>query len=77
MLSPFIYQWLKHGIPTTPFNSAIGYSIDPLNFIIPTKSTYFGANAFAQLSSAFLGNIYENSGYLGIPSLGIIIIYSW
>jgi len=48
MLSSFIYTAFINGIPTAPFNSAIRYSIDPLNFIIPTKSTYFGANAFAQ-----------------------------
>ncbi len=76
MLSPFIYMAFINGIPTTPFFSAIRYSIDPLNFIIPTKSTYLGANAFAQLSSTFFGSIYENSGYLGIPALGIIIICS-
>ena len=76
MLSPFIHTAFINGIPTTPINSAINYSIDPLNFIFPTKSTYFGANAFAQLSSTFFGNIGENTGYLGIPALGIIIIYS-
>ncbi len=76
MLSPFIYTAFINGIPTTRFNSAINYSIDPLNFIIPTKSTYFGANAFAQLSSTFFGNIGENTGYLGIPALGIIFIYA-
>lgn len=76
MLSPFIYAAFINGIPTTPFNSAINYSIDPLNFIFPTKTTYFEANAFAQLSSTFLGNIGENTGYLGIPALGIIFIYS-
>jgi hypothetical protein len=76
MLSPFIYTALIHKIPITPVNSAIRYSIDPLNFIIPTQATYIGANAFAQLSSTFFGSIYENSGYLGIPALGIIIIYS-
>ncbi len=76
MLSPFIYTAFINGIPTTPFNSAINYSIDPLNFIFPTKTTYFGANTFAQLSSTFFGNIGENTGYLGIPALGIIFIYS-
>ena len=38
-------------IMLSPFNSAIRYPIDPLNFIIPTKATYFGANAFAQPGS--------------------------
>ncbi|HYT46744.1 MAG TPA: hypothetical protein VEP90_30740 [Methylomirabilota bacterium] len=76
LLSPFIYFGLKNKIPTGPIYSTIRYSIDPLNFIIPTKATYIGANAFAQLSSTFLGNITENSGYLGIPALGIIIIYT-
>jgi len=76
MLSPFIYFGLNNEIPTTPIYSTIRYSIDPLNFIIPTQATYIGANAFAQLSSTFLGNINENSAYLGILALGIIIIYS-
>jgi hypothetical protein len=76
LLSPFIYTAFKNGIPTKPFNSVVFFSIDPLNFIIPTKATYIGANAFAKLSSTFLGSIFENSGYLGIPALAIIIIYS-
>ena len=76
MLSPFIYTAFINGIPTKPFNPTVFFSIDPLNFIIPTKATYIGANAFAQLSSTFLGSIFENSGYLGIPALGIIILYS-
>ncbi len=76
LLSPFIYTALTHKIPTTQLNPVAGYSIDPLNFIIPTNSTYFGANVFAKLSSTFFGSIYENSGYLGIPAFIIIIIYS-
>jgi len=76
MLSPFIYTAVINGIPTTAFNSEISYSIDPLNFIIPTTATYIGGHSFAQLSNTFFGNIYENSAYLGIPALGIIIIYS-
>ena len=76
MLSPFIYTAFINGIPTKPFNPVVYFSIDPLNFIIPTKATYIGANAFAQLSSTFFGSIFENSGYLGIPALAIIIIYS-
>jgi len=76
MLSPFIYTAFINGIPTNPFNSEVFFSIDPLNFIIPTQATYIGANAFAQLSSTFFGSIFENSGYLGIPALGIISIYA-
>ena len=75
LLSPFIYTALKNGIPTRPFNPAAFFSIDPLNFIIPTSATYLGANAFAQLSSTF-GSIYETSGYLGIPALAIITLYA-
>jgi hypothetical protein len=76
MLSPFLYTAFMNGIPTKPFNPAVFFSIDPLNFIIPTKTTYIGANAFAQLSGTFFGSIFENSGYLGIPAIGIIIMYS-
>jgi hypothetical protein len=76
LLSPFIYFALKNNIPTEPIYNTVRYSIDPLNFIIPTKVTYIGANAFAQLSRTFLGNITENSAYLGIPALVIIIIYA-
>ncbi len=76
LLSPFIYTAIRHGIPTTSLNPAIFFSVDPLNFIIPTTATYLGGNAFAQLSSTFFGSIFENSAYLGIPALGIIIMYS-
>ncbi|HYT41627.1 MAG TPA: hypothetical protein VEP90_04735 [Methylomirabilota bacterium] len=76
MVSPFIYMAIRHGIPTKPFNSAGFFSLDPLNFIIPTTVTYLGGNAFAQLSSTFFGSIFENSAYLGIPAIGIIIMYT-
>src|SRR6266567_1089658 len=76
MVSPFLYMAIRNGIPTNPLNSAVFFSIDPLNFIIPTTSTYIGANAFAHLSSTFFGSIFENSGYLGIPALVIILMYS-
>jgi hypothetical protein len=75
LLSPFIYTAFVSGIPTKPFNPTAYFSIDPLNFIIPTKVTYIGANAFAQLSSTF-GSFFEASGYLGIPALAIIILYA-
>src|SRR6266568_3869295 len=76
MVSPFLYMAMRNGIPTKPFNSAGFFSLDPLNFIIPTTATSLGGNAFAHLSRTFLGSIFENSGYLGIPALGIILIYS-
>jgi hypothetical protein len=76
ILSPFIYLAFQNGIPIKPFHSVTVYSVDPLNFIIPTKITYFGAIAFAQISNAFFYNIHEHSGYLGIPAIVIIIIYS-
>src|SRR6266568_4291765 len=76
MVSPFLYMAMRNGIPTKPFNSAGFFSLDPLNFIIPTKATYIGGNAFAQLSSTFFGSIFENSGYLVIPAIGIIIMYT-
>ncbi len=74
LLLPFIYTAFKNGIPTKPFNPAVFFSIDPLNFIIPTTATYIGANAFAQISSTF-GSIFETSAYLGIPAIAIIIHY--
>ena len=74
LISPFIYTAFLSGIPTNPFNSSAFFSIDPLNFIIPTQATYMGANAFAQLSSTF-GSIFEATGYLGIPALIIILLY--
>jgi len=75
LLSPFIFVAFRNGIPTRPFNSAGYFSIDPLNFIIPTKATYIGSSTFAQLSSTF-GSIYETSGYLGIPALAILLLYT-
>jgi hypothetical protein len=75
LISPFIYTAFLSGIPTKPFNPTAYFSIDPLNFIIPTKVTYIGANAFAQLSSTF-GSFFEASGYLGIPALVIILLYT-
>ena len=60
---------------STQINSPVFFSINLLNFVIPTNIAYFGANLFNNISSHFTGNIAEQGGYLTIPLILIILFY--
>jgi hypothetical protein len=50
------------------------FSIDPLNLIIPTSFTLFGGLAASPIASHFTGQLDEQTGYLGLPLLLIVIL---
>jgi hypothetical protein len=66
--APFLY-YVFAGIGSVPYviNPPLIYSIDLLNFFIPTPLTAFGKKVFASIAVRFPGNYYESTGYLGLP----------
>ena len=76
VLSPVLYSMLtNYKYVSSQINSPVFFSINLLNFIIPTKIAYFGGNLFNHISSHFTGNMSEQGGYLTIPLILIILFY--
>ncbi len=66
--APFLY-YVAVGIRSLPnvILSPQDYSIDLLNFLVPTPITALGKSVFASIAMRFAGNYSESSGYLGLP----------
>jgi hypothetical protein len=45
------------------------YSVDALNFLVPTAGSWLGGQAFLPHSRVFSGGLDEQTGYLGLPAL--------
>jgi hypothetical protein len=68
LAAPFFY-YIVVGARSLPdvINSPQVYSIDLLNFVVPTPITAFGKTIFASIAARFTGNYTESTGYLGVP----------
>ncbi len=78
IVSPYLY-YLFAGFRAVPIYSPSRHSIDLLNFFVPTSTDALGAaiDPFRRLSSAFTGNLSEQSGYIGAPLLAIALWFLW
>lgn len=74
LLSPYLYYVFAFGCPSTIYSPVI-YSIDPLNFFLPTGMTLIGHSQFSAITGAFLGNVTSNDAYIGLPLLLLVLIY--
>ena len=72
IVSPYLYYLLKGYTGAAP-NSAVLFSADILNFIVPTPVTLVGHTAFRHIAGNFTGNFSEEGAYLGIPFLSLLI----
>jgi hypothetical protein len=77
LMSPYIYFFFAYGFPHQPLWSAILYSADLLNFVVPTSANAIGNNSFlGSIASTFPANIYEQGACIGIPLIAIATIWS-
>ena len=70
------------GIGDVPYviNAPEQFGTDLLNFVIPTPLTYFENAGVTKVADRFSGGLAENSGYLGIPLIAIVMLWcreSW
>jgi hypothetical protein len=49
------------------------YSTDLLNFLLPTPLYWLGGSFFTPLTNRFVGNFGEQSAYLGLPLLALLV----
>ena len=76
-VSPYVYYMLDYAQPVWPIWPAYKFSIDLLNFVVPTEVNLVGANRWlSTISSRFTGNPIEQDGYLAFPLIAIVIGWS-
>ncbi|HXN85454.1 MAG TPA: hypothetical protein VN867_05250 [Candidatus Binataceae bacterium] len=77
LMSPYIYFFFAYGFPHQPLWSAILYSADLLNFVVPTSANAIGNNSLLEsIASTFPGNIYEQGACIGMPLIAIATIWA-
>jgi hypothetical protein len=75
--SPFLF-YLIQGYSSIPHIKSANtpFSTDPMNFIIPSAAAHFGRNLFAPLYEHFSGGgASEQTAYLGVPTILIMLFY--
>jgi hypothetical protein len=77
LVSPYLY-YLFIGFRMAPYYSALKYSANLMNFVVPTKTTalWYAAPIFQGLSSSSVTDpvIFENGSYVGLP---LLIVAGW
>jgi len=75
ILIPYVYAMFAHGFPHGTVWQDKSYSADLINFIVPTHVNQLGTISwFESLSRNCLGNVFEDSAYLGWP---LILLALW
>ncbi len=78
LLAPYFYYIFAPGFPDKPVNSATAFSLDILNFFIPTPSLLVGAgHLLVKVSGTFTKGHEEPTGYLSLPLLGVLIWFGY
>lgn len=76
-LSPFFYYMVALGYEPGATHPALLYSTDLLNLAIPTSTMELGRTApLRAITERFLGFIYENGGYIGVPLMLITVAFA-
>ena len=76
LAAPYLYYGFAPGFPRHALFSAHEFSIDLVNFVVPTKITWLGGTQAASITGRFTGNLEEQGGYLGLPLLALIALYA-
>ena len=75
VVSPLVIEMLTH-VPRGS-SGAVGWPVDLLNLVVPTVRTALAGSSLTAISGRFPGNSAEQSGYLGIPLLFVILVWGW
>lgn len=73
---PVVLAALRSGIPHTPGNPPQFYSTEWTNVFVPTSLVRFGAAPFAAVRQDWLGNEAENSAYVPLSLLLLLLVYA-
>ena len=77
ILSPYLYFLLVHGLRGAQIMSADAFSIDPINFLIPSPLNELGRiRWFSDISTSYMGGLMESGGYLSPPLIIMAILFA-
>jgi hypothetical protein len=76
VLSPYLYYVFARGIPPNT-HSPLTAACDLLSFVVPRSNTLVGGHEMLPVTRHFTDSVTGDSGYLGIPLIGIVIAYGW
>ena len=71
---PLVY-YIVTDFHASSFNAPSGYDGDLVNFVVPTQLVWAGGSTLSSVSQRFARDLGENGGYLGLPTLAIILWY--
>jgi hypothetical protein len=76
ILSPYLVFLLAHGLRNAEIMSADAFSIDPINFFIPSPLNELGRIPwFSNISTSYIAALMESGGYLSPPLIIIAILF--
>ena len=77
VVSPYLYYFFSFGMLRQPLWPSEKFSIDLLNFIVPTPSNLAGnIPLIAWVSSNFTGTVMERDGFVALPLILIAIVWA-
>jgi hypothetical protein len=77
VVSPYIYFLIAYPLRTAEIMPTAAFSIDPVNFFIPTSLNELGRLPFfAHIASSYTGGLMESGGYLAPPLIAIAILFA-
>jgi hypothetical protein len=71
VVSPYLWYAFAHGIPRRSLDGS-----DLLSFVLPRLRTLIGSATFAAQTRRFPGTSVENTAYLGVPLVGILVHFA-
>src|SRR5208282_5469909 len=77
LLAPYFYYTFVSGDPNKRVNSPAAFSVDVLNFFIPTAAVLMGSNHWLLRVSDTFTQSSEPTGYLCLPLLIVLIWFGY
>jgi hypothetical protein len=71
VVSPLLWYAFAYGVPRRDLDGS-----DLLSFVLPRLRTLVGSRTFFDLTRTFPGTSVENTAYLGLPLLGIVVHFA-
>lgn len=78
LVSPYlVHAFFVAGPPTKAINSPFEFSADVLNFVVPARRIWLRPPGSESVRELFTGNAVEQTAYLGLPLLAILVLSIW
>src|SRR5207249_4214931 len=71
VVSPYLWYALAYGVPRRGLDGS-----DALSFFVPRLRTLIGSRTFFHLTRRFPGTSTENTAYLGLPLIGLVLHFA-